>query len=180
MRAAVAAIALLLTVGALHGAAATDPVARCVADNLVRYDTPDRAVVAQYVDIVAACRAAVAGDPVADVSLSPIGGAAADGFGPPSAPSAAPSAAASGGAASPDGPATRSPDASAGPGAPAGGPAPGSAVSPRVQAALASGPERGGLPLTGGGVPPWLLVIAGLGAAGVAAAAVHRAWSRRR
>ena len=48
-------------------------VRACVEENLARYSSPDEAAVAQYLDLEAACRAALAGDDDVDVQVTPLG-----------------------------------------------------------------------------------------------------------
>lgn len=56
------AICALLVLGAATAGAVTDAQVRaCVLNNLIRYAPPDRAVVAQYLDLEAACRAQLEG-----------------------------------------------------------------------------------------------------------------------
>jgi hypothetical protein len=50
-----------------------EAVRNCVLENLGRYATPDQAVVVQYVDLAAACRAALAGSSDTDIQVTPLG-----------------------------------------------------------------------------------------------------------
>ena len=76
-------VAVLIALSAASAGSAQPPrpkpvseaaVRACVRDNLVRYSTPDRADLVQYVDIAAACRSALAGEQDTQVAITPLGG----------------------------------------------------------------------------------------------------------
>ena len=47
-------------------------VRACIRDNLVRYTNPSKAIFAQYVDLAAACRTALARGKEGDVKITPL------------------------------------------------------------------------------------------------------------
>lgn len=69
-------------VGASSAVGATEPpsVRACIERNLIRYSDPASAVVVQYADIEAQCRAAIDGNGITS-SFTPAGGAGATGSG---------------------------------------------------------------------------------------------------
>lgn len=173
-----------------HGASPPPPslsaaVRACVERNLPRYSSPSTAVLAQYISLVAACRAALAHEHDVELTLTPLGGtgpgatvrAETGPQGGSTQASAAPPA------SSPKtGSRTRKAPAASGVSA-----CPGCAISrtgalTRVRVALAKSPSSRGLPSLVGldAAPAWLLWLVGtLGLAAVSAGAV-RVWRRPR
>ncbi|HMO00712.1 MAG TPA: hypothetical protein PKD59_14965 [Miltoncostaeaceae bacterium] len=71
---AVTAIAGLLVPSSLAGAPVTAAqVAACVRDNLLKYAPPDQAVIVQYLNLEAACRATLEGDDGTQVQVTALG-----------------------------------------------------------------------------------------------------------
>lgn len=181
---------MLLTAALISGAAVAvpamaahpDDVRRCVAQNLVKYSAPDRAAVAQYVDVEAACRAALDGEATggiviaADPQAAPgaRGGTGADGA---SADSDAGAPAAGGGGSDGDGDG-RGEASSGRPPAASGSPssADGAADQPEILArSLRLDSAEAGGPGLFSGTPAWLLAVIGaVVAAGLAATAIGR------
>jgi hypothetical protein len=176
-----AALAAVLTpASAIAGPGDAAKVRACVERNLVRYTTPDRAVVAQYVDITAACHAALAGDEDVAVVLAPLDGdLGSPGGGGTGAEGAEGTAQERSG---PDGavPRGRGGDRRGPAGAPAA-PRGVSATADAVRAALAAPPETARPPGVLGlaAAPPWILGLLAAGLAGSAGAAAV-GWRRRR
>ncbi len=174
-------------------AAHPDDVRACVARNLVKYSSPDRAAVAQYVDIEAACRAALDGEATGGIVIAGGGGA-----GGPDAPAAGggDDGAAGGGTAGGDGSGSGSGDDGGTAGAPAGGsgggdggssgggttaggggsaeaPSGGATPSPVLATSLRETSADAGGPAIG--APVWFLALVGaLVIAGVAASLIGR------
>ncbi|MGE3795666.1 MAG: hypothetical protein AB7I38_17320 [Dehalococcoidia bacterium] len=76
MLVATTVLVMVVAVRPAAGATAAD-VRDCVIRNLVKYSDPDRAAVAQYVDIEAACRAALDDRATGGIVISDGGGSAA-------------------------------------------------------------------------------------------------------
>lgn len=143
-RALILAIALPALCAPASALGGVDPVEACIRDNLVRYAPPDRAVVAQYLSLEAACREKVEADEQAAVQTSPIGPAqerAGTGTGAASAPTPAPETQPSAAAGTPGhGGAVEGPAPRAGTGRRSPGGAPTVTMSPLGRPAGTSGP----------------------------------------
>ena len=173
---------LLLGAGSAAAKETLDPVAACVRDNLVRYASPDRAVVAQYLSLESACQARIEGQDQARVNVSPLPGSEGGGGGgsadPPSPEPGGTAAESSSTNASPTdvprapGRGKRAGDPPAAADTPPASTTPRTSALPVVRASLeqtgASGPAGPSHLLDG---PTWLIALVGglLGAAAVAA-----------
>ncbi len=80
--AVVAGLATLLAFAATAaGQASRGEIDACVRDKLIKYASPDRAVIDQYLSIEAACEAALNGEPGARISVTPLEGGGSPGGG---------------------------------------------------------------------------------------------------